>query len=53
MRTKRSTTFRLSEECRQLLTLLRRSLGVTKTGIVEMSVRALAKKEGVNERREA
>lgn len=42
------TSFRLSEEARSLLGELAERLGVSRTGIVEMMIRDLARREGLD-----
>ncbi len=42
---KRPTSFRLSDEARELLTRLEAHYGLTKTAVVEMAVRELARQD--------
>jgi len=44
---KKHTSYRISEEGKQLIKLLARLLGVNETAIVEMAVREMAEKRGV------
>jgi hypothetical protein len=41
------TSFTLSQECKRLLGLISAKCGVSMTAVVELAVRALAKKEEV------
>jgi predicted transcriptional regulator len=42
---KRSTTFRLSEEARDLLEQLAQRHGITQTAVLEMAIRDLARRD--------
>ena len=44
---KKHTSYRISEEGKQLIRLLARRLGVNETSVVEMAVREMAEKRGV------
>ncbi len=44
---KKHTSYRISEEGKQLLKLLARRLGVSETAVLEMSIREMAEKKGV------
>jgi DNA-binding PadR family transcriptional regulator len=44
---KKHTSYRISEEGKQLIKLLARRLGVTETAVVEMAIREMAEKRGV------
>jgi predicted transcriptional regulator len=44
---KKSTSIRLSDEARRLVTELAKKLGVHKSSILEMAIRKLAEKEGL------
>jgi predicted DNA-binding protein len=41
------TSFRLTREARQLLTLLARKLGLPRSGLIEIAIRERAKSEGI------
>ena len=47
MRTKHPTSFRLSEEALRLLDELAKKLGISQAAVLEIAIRAAAKKEGV------
>lgn len=42
---KSKTSFALSDECRKLLAWLKKKLGVSQAGVIEIAVREKAKKE--------
>jgi predicted DNA-binding protein len=44
---KEATSFRLTTEVKQLIKLLAKKLGVNETSVVEIAVRELAEKKGV------
>ena len=44
---KKHTSYRISEEGKQLLKMLARLLGVSETAVLEMSIREMAQKKGV------
>ena len=45
--TKKHTSYRISEEGKQIIGLLARRLGVNETSVVEMAVREMAEKRGI------
>jgi predicted transcriptional regulator len=45
---KRFSSYRLSEECHELLGKLANKLGLTRTTVIEMAVRKLAEQEAVS-----
>lgn len=46
---KKPTSFRLTETARKLLQVLARMLGISKTGIIEIAIRRMARGEGIVE----
>ena len=46
---KRSTSLRLSDSARLLLTRLAEKLGISQTAVLEVAIRKLAKEEGIYE----
>lgn len=44
------TSFVLTKDAKRLLTLLKKKLGISKTGIVELAIREIAKRERVDGR---
>ncbi len=48
---KKHSSYRLSDEGKQLLRLLAQKLGVSETAVLEMAVRKLAEREEVREER--
>lgn len=46
MRTKTATSFRLTDDARELLALLSQRMGVDKTDVVELAIRELAQSKG-------
>lgn len=50
MKTKTSTSYRLSDEAKRLLALLAEKLSVSQTAILELAIREKAKRERVTTR---
>jgi hypothetical protein len=48
METKLSATYRLSKECKRLIAALSAKLAISYTSVIELAVRAMAKKEKVD-----
>lgn len=53
MRNKKATSVRLTDQAGRLIDELARRLGITRTAVLEIAVRRLAKAEGVPDREEA
>ena len=49
---KKHSSYRISEEGKQLLRLLAKKLGVNETSVIEMAVREMAEKRGVKSEQE-
>lgn len=47
MTSKQSASYRLSDDARELIELLAKKIGVSKTDIIEIAVRELAQSKGV------
>lgn len=46
--TKKPTNIRLSEDAKKLLTILAQKLGLSQTGVIELAIRELARKEKIH-----
>lgn len=44
---KKPTNIRLTQDAKNLLTLLAQKLGLSRTGVIELAIRELAKKEKI------
>ena len=51
--TKKKTSIRYSDEAKTLLEKLSRNLGISRSAVLELAIRVLAKQEGISQSKES